>query len=175
MTTTVPYADFIARRLEHARKPGVTVDPQTLHASLKPFQRDVVVWAASVGCPAVWADTGLGKTRMQVAWCQIMADTSLIVAPLAVAEQTVAEAAAVDVLVRYVRSADEVDGPGVYITNYEMTERFPASLFGAVALDEASILKQSDGKTRTRLIEQFAPWSSGRRGRRHRRRTTPRS
>lgn len=149
------YAEFIARRAAKAQSNGKAIETGDLHHSLKPFQVELIKWAASVGRPAVWADTGLGKTRMQLEWARIMAETSLIVAPLAVAEQTVAEAASIHIDARYVRSADQVTGPGVYITNYEMVERFDPALFGAVALDEASILKQSDGKTRTRLIEHF--------------------
>ncbi|MEI3845235.1 MULTISPECIES: DEAD/DEAH box helicase [unclassified Microbacterium] len=153
---SVPYGEFIARRRARVQAAGRDVARDDLHPSLKPFQSDLVQWAAKVGRPAVWADTGLGKTRMQVEWCRLMSDTSLIVTPLAVAQQTVEEAAKIGVAARYVRDAAEVDGPGLYVTNYEMVERFPASMFGAVALDEASILKQSDGKTRTRLIHHFA-------------------
>ncbi|MCA0217947.1 MAG: helicase [Actinobacteria bacterium] len=149
------YAEFIARRAAKAQSNGKTVETGDLHYSLKPFQVELIKWAASVGRPAVWADTGLGKTRMQLEWSRVMAETSLIVAPLAVAEQTVAEAARIHIEARYVRSADQVTGAGVYITNYEMVEKFDPAMFGAVALDEASILKQSDGKTRTRLIEHF--------------------
>lgn len=152
---SIPYAEFIARRDAKAKQTGTIIQPTALHQSLKPFQKEIVAWAANVGCPAIWADTGLGKTRMQLEWCRVMADTSLIVAPLAVAQQTVAEAARIQIVAHYVRSPDEVTGPGVYITNYEMVERFDREMFGAVALDEASILKQSDGKTRTRLIEHF--------------------
>ncbi len=78
----------------------------------------------------MWADTGLGKTRMQVEWCRVMADTALIVTPLAVAQQTVEEAAKIGVTARYVRDAGDVTGPGLYVTNYEMVERFPAAMFG---------------------------------------------
>lgn len=153
--STVSYAEFIARRKSRANHAGVAVETGALHESLKPFQRDIVQWAAKVGCPAVWADTGLGKTRMQIEWCRVMAETSLIVAPLAVAQQTVAEGAKIGVTIRYVRHGSEIDGPGMYITNYEMVTEFDPNMFDAVALDEASILKQSDGKTRNRLIEHF--------------------
>lgn len=156
MSTVTPYAEFIARRNARRRPLGKIILPAMLHDSLKPFQRELVTWAAETGRPAIWADTGLGKTRMQIEWCRVMAETSLIVAPLSVALQTVAEAHEIDVDARYIRSPDQIDGPGVYVTNYEMVERFDPSMFGAVALDEASILKQSDGKTRTRLIEHFA-------------------
>ena len=150
------YAELIARRRAKVGAAGVSVTAGDLHHSLKPFQVDVVTWAASVGCPAVWADTGLGKTRMQVEWCRVMGETALIVTPLAVAQQTVAEAGRIHVNARYVRHGSEIDGPGLYVTNYEMVEQFDPAMFDAVALDEASILKQSDGKTRTRLIEHFA-------------------
>lgn len=153
--STVSYAEFIARRKSRANHAGVAVETGALHESLKPFQRDIVQWAAKVGCPAVWADTGLGKTRMQIEWCRVVAETSLIVAPLAVAQQTVAEGAKIGVPIRYVRHGSETDGPGMYITNYEMVTEFDPTMFDAVALDEASILKQSDGKTRNRLIEHF--------------------
>ncbi|POH69385.1 helicase [Cryobacterium zongtaii] len=152
----VSYSEFIARRKAKASPSGVTVRPGDLHHSLKPFQVEIVTRAAEIGLPAVWADTGLGKTRMQIEWCRVMADVSLIVAPLAVALQTIEEALTIGVVARYVRSAAQIDGPGIYVTNYEMVEHFDPKVFGAVALDEASILKQSDGKTRTRLIEHFA-------------------
>lgn len=155
--SNVAYEDFIARRKAVAKPAGRTITHGDLHHSLKPFQAELVIWAARVGRPAVWADTGLGKTRMQLEWCRVMADTSLVVTTLAVAIQTVAEAEKIHIDARYVRSAEEVDGPGMYVTNYEMVEKFDPALFGAVALDEASILKQSDGKTRTRLIEHFSP------------------
>lgn len=150
------YDDLIRRRAARAQSVGRSVDAETLHESLKPFQRHIARWAVETGNAAVWADTGLGKTRMQVEWCRNLADVSLIMTPLAVAQQTVEEAALIGVDARYVRSQDEITGPGVYVTNYEMVSGFDPASFGAVALDEASILKQSDGKTRTMLIE----WAS---------------
>lgn len=149
------YAELLQKRMARAQVAGLIISPDDLHESLKPFQRDIVTWAAKVGRPAVWADTGLGKTRMQLEWCRVMADRSLIVTPLAVAQQTLAEAARIGISARYIRSQDEVTGPGIYLTNYEMVEHLDPASFGAVALDEASILKQSDGKTRTKLIELF--------------------
>jgi superfamily II DNA or RNA helicase len=155
VTAPVSYAEFIARRKARAYEHGPEIEPADLHKSLKPFQVELVIWAARVGRAAIWADTGLGKTRMQLEWARSVADTALIVAPLAVAQQTIAEAARIDIAATYVRSPQQITGPGVYVTNYEMVEKFDPSQFGAVVLDEASILKQSDGKTRTRLIEHF--------------------
>lgn len=149
------YADFIARKERRAQTAGVQVDPDAFHPMLHDFQRDGAVWALRVGRCALFWDCGLGKTFAQVEWARHAADTSLIVAPLSVARQTVREARKIDVEVRYVRTGLDVDGPGVWITNYEMVEHFDPALFGAVVLDESSILKNVDGKTRTRLIQQF--------------------
>lgn len=150
------YAALIERRRKRTHAVGPSINPDALHDSLKPFQRHIVTWAASVGRPAVWADTGLGKTRMQIEWCRAVGETTLIVTPLAVAEQTVEEAAKIGVTAHYVRSADDVGGPGVYVTNYEMVPHLRIVEWDAVALDESSILKQSDGKTRAMLIDSFA-------------------
>lgn len=151
----IPYSDFIAKRKARSHETGPNVDPDDLHHSLMPFQRDLVVQAARVGRFALWADTGLGKTRMELEFARVVADRSLIVTPLAVAEQTVAEAAKIGIDARYVRDESQVSRPGIFVTNYEMVTRFDPERFGAVVLDESSILKQSDGKTRARLIEHF--------------------
>lgn len=149
------YTDLLARRTRASAVAGRVIDSSELHASLKPFQRRITSWAIEGGSRAIWADTGLGKTRMQVEWARLSADRSLIAAPLAVCQQTVEEAAKIGVKVTYVRGSDEVGGPGVYVTNHDMVGKLDPTLFGAVALDEASILKQSDGKTRALLISHF--------------------
>ncbi len=148
------YDEFIARRKARTEGIGKQVEVPTAH--LFEFQQDIVQFACNVGRAAVWADTGLGKTRMMLTWCDLMGDTSLIIAPLAVADQTVAEAVSIGLSARYIRDHSEIDGHGIYVTNYEMIDKFDAGTFDAVALDEASILKNSDGKTRKRLIEQFS-------------------
>ena len=53
------------------------------------------------------------------------------------------------------RSDATAVGPGVWVTNYEMVQHFDPSGFDSVVLDESSILKQADGKTRTMLIRHF--------------------
>lgn len=150
------YADFLSRKAEVARAPGIRVVPSALHSFLHPWQRELVAWALDVGRAALWADTGLGKTVMQVEWASRVGGVVLVVAPLAVCAQTVREARKVDVAATYVRDGSQITGPGVWITNYEMVERFDPSMLTGVVLDEASILKNSDGKTRTMLIQRFA-------------------
>lgn len=149
------YSAFIARKQRQLDKPGPEIRAEQIHPMLHDWQNELVRWAARTSRAALWADTGMGKTVMQVEWARLSAETSLIVAPLAVCQQTVREAAKLGVTARYIRHYDEVDGPGIWVTNYERVPGIPASLFGAVVLDESSILKQSDGKTRTMLIDHF--------------------
>lgn len=150
------YADFLATKERRIAAAGVEVEPDDLHPTLYEFQRDGTAWALRTGRAALFWDCGLGKTFAQVEWARHSADKSLIVAPLSVARQTVREAEKIDCEVRYVRDGLDADGPGVWITNYEMIEQFDPAQFGAVVLDESSILKSVDGKTRTKLIQMFA-------------------
>lgn len=149
------YADFITAKKSRVPDLGIAVTPSEMHPMLHDWQGELVAWACGVGRAAIWADTGLGKTIMQVSWADIMRrdGIALIVAPLAVCHQTVREAAKIGVAASYVR--DMPLAPGVYVTNYEMVQHFDPANINAVVLDEASILKQSDGRTRTMLIHHF--------------------
>lgn len=151
------YQDFLATKATRVNETGPIVDAADIHPMLHPWQGEIVQWAAKTGRAAIWADTGLGKTVMQVEWLRHVIGTGsgLIVAPLAVCHQTVREAAKIGVTATYVRTSGEITGPGIYVTNYEMVQHFDPMEFRAVVLDEASILKQSDGKTRTMLIRHF--------------------
>lgn len=147
------YASWIDAKGASASFTGLDYSPSP---ALYPHQVDLVRWALRRGRAAIFADTGLGKTRMQVEWARTVAATGgrvIIVAPLAVAEQTAREAASIGVDCRYRRSDD---GSPIVITNYDMIEHFDASAFAGVVLDESSILKSFTGATRTMLIESFA-------------------
>ncbi|WP_346921324.1 DEAD/DEAH box helicase [Glutamicibacter creatinolyticus] len=150
------YAQLLARRLQQTQPEGHHVTDDQLHDSLKPFQRQIIKWAVLRGRAAIWADTGLGKTRMQLEWARHSGVYSLVIAPLAVCQQTIEEAARIDIDATYIRGMEQVAAPGIYVTNYEMIDHIDATKFDAVVLDEASILKASDGKTRTKLIRKFA-------------------
>lgn len=150
-----PYADFLTGKTKRAGAYGIEIDLGEIHPMLHDWQKEVVAWAVRKGRAALWEDTGLGKTVQSLEWARLSGDTSLIVAPLAVSAQTVREAAKIGINARYVRSSEQITGPGVWVTNYEMTERFDPSLLDAVVLDEAGILKAHDGKTRTKLIRHF--------------------
>lgn len=153
--TTVAYTEFLAAKTRANADSVRACDPDHVHPMLHDWQRQIVAWAVRQRTAALWADTGLGKTLMQLEWCRLSAERALIVAPLAVCHQTVREAVKIGIPARYLRADD--GQPGIVVTNYEMTDRFDADTFGAVALDESSILKDVTSKTRDRLIAQFAP------------------
>lgn len=150
------YPEFLASKRMVVVATGVDVDPAKLHPALFPFQRDLTRWALRKGTSAIFADTGLGKTLIQLAWSQHAADRVLILAPLGVARQTVQEGARFGISVTYARSQAQAARHGITITNYEMLSHFDPAEFGAVVLDESSILKNFEGKTRSALIAAFA-------------------
>jgi hypothetical protein len=149
------YADFLAAKERRHHPAGRDISTAHVHPLLHPWQAEIVAWACRTGRGAVFADCGLGKTFMQLEWARLMADRSLILAPLSVARQTVREARKLGIDVGYVRANEDVTGPGVWITNYEMADQFDADQFGAIVLDESSILKNADGTTRRKLTEQW--------------------
>lgn len=153
------YQEFLASKKTFAQDVGKVVSVDAIHPTLFGFQAAIVAWAVKKGRAAIFADVGLGKTAMQCEWARQIGELTLILAPLAVAQQTVNEARKLlDMEVRYVRSMAGVkpDECRVYITNYEMIDHFDASVFGAVVLDESSILKNFSGKTKKELIRKFS-------------------
>lgn len=133
-----------------------------INTILRGDQQAIVAWALRRGRAAVFADTGLGKTFVQVEWARHVATHTggrvLILAPLAVAHQTISEAAKLGIGVDYVQNQAQADASaqaGV-ITNYDRLDSFDASRFVGVVLDESSILKAFSGTTKKRLIRMFA-------------------
>lgn len=156
-TSQTDYDEFVKSKLVRASSAGFLA-PE-LNRALFEFQRDLVRWALARGRAAIFADCGLGKTLMQLEWAHRVVEHTgspvLIVAPLAVAQQTVAEGQKFGIDARYIR--DEAEGiRDITVCNYEMLEHFSAHKYAGVVLDESSILKSYDGKTCMALIEAFA-------------------
>jgi hypothetical protein len=122
------------------------------------FQRDITIWALKKGRSAIFAGCGLGKTLMQLEWGWLVNKYTqgdiLILAPLAVASQTVQEGQKLGIDVNLCRNQSQVK-PGINITNYEMIEHFNTNDFIGIVLDESSILKSFAGKYRNMLIDMF--------------------
>lgn len=148
------YREFLRGKTHLAPSTGIDVPSEALHPSLFPHQRDLTRWALRKGRCALFCDTGLGKTRMQLEWARLCGERTLILAPLSVARQTVAEAQAMGIDVRYARSEADASGR-ITVTNYEMLHMFDPSHFGAVVLDESSILKAYSGTTKRKLVEAW--------------------
>ena len=149
------YEDFVASKRRSEVATGH--NPSELNEHLFDFQHAIVTWAVRRGRSAIFADTGLGKTLMQLSWADEIASHTggmvLILAPLAVSEQTIEQGSTFGIDVRRVPNGGTPDAPGVWITNYERMDAIDfASLHGLV-LDESSILKAHDGKTRQRIID----------------------
>jgi hypothetical protein len=150
------YLDFIEKKKLFVQPAGF--ETSGIHDLLFLFQRDIVRWALKKGKAAIFAGTGLGKTLMQAEWAkQVQAYTNrnvLILAPLAVASQTVREGLKIDLNINLARQQSDIK-PGINITNYEMLHKFDPQEFSGIVLDESSVLKSFDSKTRTEIIEYF--------------------
>ena len=148
------YKEFVAGKQFSEVESGF--DPSPINEMLFPFQRAIVEWACKRGRAAIFANTGLGKTAMQCEWARQVREKTggrvLIVAPLCVAKQTEEEAAKFGIDVTYCREQWGASD-GISVTNYEMLDHFSLSEFSGIVLDESSIIKNRDGKTRKRIIE----------------------
>lgn len=148
------YEDFLKAKAVTDPSTGLS-DVPPLNPMLFDFQHDIVSWSLRRGRAAIFAGCGMGKTPMQLEWAKHVPGRVLILAPLAVASQTVHEGEKFGVEVIYRREGGNDLGK-ITIANYEMLEHFDLSIFDGIVLDESSILKAYDGKTRTLIIESFA-------------------
>lgn len=147
------YEQFLKSKQVTANPSGFTAE--SLNPALKPFQAAIVKWALKGGRRAIFADTGLGKTLMQLEWANQVSDHTggqvLVLAPLAVAEQTAREAMKFGI-----QGARVVDSPSddrIQITNYEKLHKFNPASYKGVVLDESSILKGFTSTYRKALTE----------------------
>ena len=148
------YNEFLESKSYHVASVGIEIADSDINPTLFQFQRDIVRWAVRKGRAAIFLDTGMGKTFIQLEWARLLGQNTIIIAPLSVARQTVREARKIGLEVRYVRSQAEVTPEHrLWITNYEMLEAFDIDAFGAIVLDESSILKALTSKTRKALTE----------------------
>lgn len=134
-------------------------EPKQLHASLFDWQKAIVRWACKKGRAAIFADCGLGKSFMQLQWAaEVVARTGgrvLIVAPLAVTGQTLAESHHWGFPAYVVKGSDDCGSYGIHITNYERLDRFIEMKWDGIVLDESSIIKAVDSRTRESVITGF--------------------
>lgn len=150
------YPEYLKSKILNVEKAGFDIELDQLNSNLFDFQKALVRWAIRRGRGAIFADTGLGKTIMLLEWAHRVAEYTngnvLIIAPLCVSQQTVKEGEKFGIEARYFRNQFD-DYKGITITNYEMMDRFNFSSYKGLVLDESSIIKHQNSKTRQRLIE----------------------
>lgn len=161
MNALAPYHELIASKRATFEPRGFDgIDEADLPAWMFDHQRHGVAFALRQGCSALFYDTGLGKTGMALAWGdEIVRRTNkpvLMLAPLAVASQHIAEAERFGIDARLSRFGVAPDAPRIAVTNYDRLEKFDPLDYAGVILDESSILKSFSGATTRKLIEAFS-------------------
>lgn len=143
------YADFVSSKLSTVPPTGIA-DGFSLPGSMFPHQSALTAWALRRGRAAIFADTGLGKMRMELAWADAVRKHTgrpiMIHTPLAVAAQIAAEAAKIGIDAKVCREQSDLTD-GINITNYDRLHKFDTSIFGGVVLDESGCIKHHDTKT----------------------------
>jgi len=157
MTTTIQqYREFIAGRAVTQSHSGFA--PTSIAPMMKSHQKTAVEFALNRGKSAAFLDTGLGKSYIELEFARQTSEytgkPSLILTPLAVAGQMVREGQKFGIDARQIKDQSQV-GNGVMVANYERLPKLDPASFGAVILDESSILKSFNGKTRTMMIDAF--------------------
>lgn len=150
------YAEFLASKARRADERGLAVAPE-LSSHLFPFQSACVDHHLRVGAAGCFLDTGLGKTEVQLEFCQRAMEatnlTPIIWTPLAVAGQTKRRAEKWGYEARVIRDQSEAKSGVINICNYDRRDRIDPTEFGIVSCDEASIFKSFTGVTRRELAD----------------------
>jgi len=152
------YEKFLKNKRHNVEPVGFNIELEDLNDSLFAWQKAIVRWALHRGRAALFEDCGLGKSLQQLEWAsqinRMVIGDVLILAPLAVAQQTKREADKFGITTPVTVCKKQTDvRPGINITNYEKLHHFNCNSFKGIVLDESSILKSFDGKTRRQLTD----------------------
>lgn len=153
------YEEFLKSKRFIVEAAGIQ-DHGPLNDAMFPHQHDIASWALRMGRSAAFLGTGMGKTLIELEWARVVAEHTcspvLLLAPLAVAQQTVSvEAPKFGIHGAVYHKSGESIQSSIVVTNYDRLDSFDPSDFSGVVLDESSILKSMNGKTRSALIESF--------------------
>lgn len=152
------YAEFLRAKQIAPMCHGI--EATDIPAALKPHQSDATAFCLRAGRAGLFLETGLGKSLCELEWCRQAAIASngkaLILTPLTVAHQFEREAIKFGYDgVRVIRDQSEARD-GINVCNYDRMDKLDVAAFGAVALDESSILKSFHGSVSRGLREQFS-------------------
>lgn len=146
------YEEFLAHKAQLDGDYGFA--PYDLPDAMFDFQKHLVEWAVRKGRAAIYADTGLGKTLMELAWADNVARHTgkpvLVLTPLAVAAQTVREAERFGIEASHSRQGEI--GSRIVVANYERLHHFDSDDFGGVVCDESSCIKDSKTATKSAVV-----------------------
>jgi len=144
----VKYTKFLKKKKKEYISSGFIIDERELNNNLFDFQKYIVKISLQKGRFSIFADCGLGKTLMQLSWaeqvCKYTKGEVLILAPLAVVQQTKEES-----------KKFNINLSKITITNYDQLENVNCESFSGVVLDESSILKSQNSKTKNKIISSF--------------------
>jgi hypothetical protein len=159
---SLPYEDFLKRKIILSEDWGIEIDPATINPVLKPHQRDAVVWCIRGARRGVFGQFGLGKTIMQLEVAHIIVKLTgkpfLIGLPLGVKQEFEKDAHKLGYQVQYIKEQSDVNGPGIYMSNYERIReaKFDPSAFGGVSFDEASVIRSMGTLTTQYILSHFS-------------------
>ncbi len=152
---TESYGDFITGKSQADSDGGF--EPTWMPDAAFDFQSAITAWSLRKGRSAMFMDCGMGKSLCQLAWAEnVVRHTNgrtLILTPLAVADQTVAEGEKFGV--ESERSRDGASAARIVVTNYERLHHFDPAHFSGIVCDESSILKHATGATQ-KAVTRFA-------------------
>jgi len=161
MTATLDYQDFLRAKADFEKSYGQPVPATAVNSILKEHQRDIVRWCVEGGRRAIFAAFGLGKSMMQLETLRLTiahaGGRALIIAPLGVRGEFIRDGKKLGIDVRFIRRADDIDGDGIYVTNYESVRdgKLDVNGFTAVSLDEAGVLRSFGSKTYQTFLTLF--------------------
>ena len=155
------YLDFLKNKIAISKSSGFKIDQSEINPMLFQHQKDIVQWALYGGCRAMFAAFGLGKSFMQLECLRLIGKkeggNQLIIAPLGVRQEFNIDAKKLGIEINFIRWTKDLDGPGIYITNYESIRdgRLDVNEFNGVSLDEASVLRSYGSKTFQTFLQLF--------------------
>jgi hypothetical protein len=158
------YIEFLQSKIPQAEQSGFEA-PSPPHPSLFPHQSDICHWAIKGGRRAIFANFGLGKTRIHLQLAKWVTEKTggrfLIICPLGVRQEfTLSDGPAMDTKPVFCRTTAEIlatDSDSIIITNYESVRdgKIDVGLFAGVGMDEASVLRSYGSKTYQTFLPKF--------------------
>lgn len=164
MSAALDYRSFLELKVISTPEHGWTITSGAVNPICKPHQRAIIEWAVRGGRRAIFAKFGLGKTVIMLEIMRLVLEkhpdgVALIIVPLGVRSEFLRDAAMLGTPLRFIRTTAEIQGPGIYLTNYESVREGKIDVAGitAVGLDEAEVLRGFGGtKTFRRFMATLA-------------------